>query len=94
MKLSIFAVSALVLSTSFAAVGWADEHDPGAGGDAVAGTAVEFGGGSDFADGGNISSQAVFPNVDDTAADGRPGSHFFAGPADETCPDISVCEDY
>jgi hypothetical protein len=35
MKLSIFAVSALVLSTSFAAVGWADEHqpevDPGAG---------------------------------------------------------------
>jgi hypothetical protein len=39
MKLSIFAVSALVLSTSFAAVGWADEHptqgevdSPGAGG--------------------------------------------------------------
>jgi hypothetical protein len=35
MKLSIFAVSALVLSTSFGAVGWADEHqpevDPGAG---------------------------------------------------------------
>jgi hypothetical protein len=81
MKLSIFAVSALVLSTSFAAVGWADEH--GAGGDAVAGTAVESGGGSDFADGGNISSQAVIPNVDDTAADGRPGVYFFPGPIGE-----------
>jgi hypothetical protein len=41
MKLSIFAVSTLVLSTSFATVGWADGHDqgvvdnPGAGGNAI-----------------------------------------------------------
>jgi hypothetical protein len=69
-------------------------HVAGGGGDAVAGTAVEFGGGSDFADGGKISSQAVTPNIDDAAADGRPGSHFFAGPVDETCSDISVCVDY
>jgi hypothetical protein len=55
---------------------------------------VEFGGGSDFADGGKISSQAVTPNIDDAAADGRPGSHFFAGPVYETCSDISVCVDY
>jgi hypothetical protein len=47
MKLSIFAVSALVLSTSFAAVGWADGHptqgevsDPGAGGEFLSGVAV------------------------------------------------------
>jgi hypothetical protein len=47
MKLSIFAVSALVLSTSFAAVGWADGHptqgevtNPGAGGKLLSGVAV------------------------------------------------------
>jgi hypothetical protein len=82
LKLSIFAVSALVLSTSFAAVGWADEHptqgeadSPGAGG-------AEFGGlyrgEGNYVLGFQYSPGEVAADVTDLNLEGTP-----AGPAPE-----------
>jgi hypothetical protein len=85
MKLSIFAVSALVLSTSFAAVGWADEHppevDPGAGGDAMSDPPSSK---KQWAAGGSPdTTMVVSPNIAGTSASDRTTSGF--EPDNETC---------
>jgi hypothetical protein len=87
MKLSIFAVSALVLSTSFAAVGWADGHptlgevtNPGAGGDAMSDPSSE----KQWAAGGSPNTVLVVSaNIEGTSASDRTTSGF--EPDNETC---------
>ena len=74
MKLSIVAVSALVISTSFAATGWADSHEP-------QGVASEPGGG-----GRNVAEdagEAGSPMLDLVKGPSRPEGGWNVAPSRE-----------